>query len=161
VFFYIKKIYDEIEKIIKKFSIHKNIKNLNYLNEEISCGKFISFKNKLKINYNLINKEKIKNILKKNSIKNKNLSFNNNNNFHSRNYYLNLNNFTDRNEKNNESITSNINNNNKIFYTIDEKNSSLYKSHMKIIKNNIEKTNKEINKKIKDWEIILNNFPII
>ena len=149
VFFYIKKIYDEIGNIIKKFSVHKNMKNLNYLNEEISCGKFISFENKLKINYNLINKEKIKNILKKNSIKNKNLSFNNNNNFHSRNYYLNLNNFTDRNEKNNESITSNINNN-KIFYTIDEKNSSSYKTHMKIIKNNIEKTNKEINKKIND-----------
>ena len=151
VFFYIKKIYDEIGNIIKKFSVHKNIKNLNYSNEEISCGKFISFENKLKINYNLINKEKIKNILKKKSIENKNLSLiNNNNNFHSRNFYSNLNNFSERNEKNNESITSNINNNNKIFYTIDEKNSSLYKSHMKIIKNNIEKTNKEINKKIND-----------
>ena len=159
VFFYFKKIYDEIEKIIKKFFIHKNNnKILNNLNDEISCGKFIFFENKLKINYNLINKEKIKNIFKKNSNNNLSFSFNNNNNnnkIHSRNFYSNFNNFSDRNEKNNESIiltrkNNNNNNNNKIFYTIDEKNSSLYQTHMKIIKSNIEKTNKEINKKIND-----------
>ena len=132
VFFYIKKIYVELKKLLKNFLIIKN-KNLNYLNEEISCGKFIFL-------------EKLKNVLKNKSIENKNLSFINNNNNHS-NIHLNSINFQIEMEKIMKQIISNINNNNKTFYTMMKK-FSLYKNHMKIIKNNIEKTNKEITKKI-------------